>query len=734
MIRPINYEYVIDMMSNNNFIQVPVIQGDSDKVRYVKLSFLSQGLRYTIPDDSTVYIVGQKPDGHSVIKECTVENNTVIFDISAQMSAVPGIGKYSIIFQKDEQVLSSFPFQLHTVKSADWTKIKSSDDMKALEEALEHANKNYDYVITEATQQAERAKQYADIASTFQADINEIQNNIQSTQQSAKNALTSATEAHNDLIAIQNNKQTIQQSEQNVLTNTNVVNQKTQQVQNLASSTQQVYSDTQKVYQQTQAKYDEISTATEQAKESIDQYASDLTHNLSEQIVPLATVTTTVDASTQSFVNEKQISLSNTVKVWFQILLTQIANLNNAIVTAIASIKVATTSNDGFMPKLSNNSNQYLNGKGQWTQPNINSLSGKLDATKINGTLPLANLPQGALDRQINVTNKTARLALTTDDVQNGDTVQEDDTELMYRVVDESMLGTNTPEKAFKEYTAGRATYATESGMVNGHTVDIDVPADAKFTDTNTWRGVVDNLTSTATDKSLTAKQGKVLKDEIDGMKETFQNGVEVIYNACETEGIKPSDSTPNAITQAIASIRKGGNAAKTQILKGKTAYVGKTLIEGTMENKGDVTLSTTGASGNVVLSTEVGYYTQITVNQTPAYNAGRTQGQTDVKNSPNTYGVYSKAQYDGNYTSGVNAGRSARENELYQPWYVNRYNDGVAAGQSAEHASLSSSCGSYIKKIISTATTLSNSGNTDTAKKGGQILSWISYIQEYLS
>ena len=43
------------------------------------------------------------------------------------------------------------------------------------------------------------------------------------------------------------------------------------------------------------------------------------------------------------------------------------------------------------------------------------------------------------------------------------------------------------------------------------------VPADAKFTDTNTWRGIQDNLTSTATDQSLSANQGKVLKGLVDG-------------------------------------------------------------------------------------------------------------------------------------------------------------------------------------------------------------------------
>ena len=34
---------------------------------------------------------------------------------------------------------------------------------------------------------------------------------------------------------------------------------------------------------------------------------------------------------------------------------------------------------------------------------------------------------------------------------------------------------------------------------------------------TNTWRGVQDNLTSTATDQSLSANQGKVLKGLLDG-------------------------------------------------------------------------------------------------------------------------------------------------------------------------------------------------------------------------
>lgn len=42
-----------------------------------------------------------------------------------------------------------------------------------------------------------------------------------------------------------------------------------------------------------------------------------------------------------------------------------------------------------------------------------------------------------------------------------------------------------------------------------------------KYTDTNTWRGIQNNLTSTATVQSLSAYQGKILKDLVD-KKTTF--------------------------------------------------------------------------------------------------------------------------------------------------------------------------------------------------------------------
>lgn len=49
------------------------------------------------------------------------------------------------------------------------------------------------------------------------------------------------------------------------------------------------------------------------------------------------------------------------------------------------------------------------------------------------------------------------------------------------------------------------------------YTLNKTVPADAKFTDTDTWRGIQNNLTSDSTDQSLSAAQGKALKTLVDG-------------------------------------------------------------------------------------------------------------------------------------------------------------------------------------------------------------------------
>lgn len=158
-----------------------------------------------------------------------------------------------------------------------------------------------------------------------------------------------------------------------------------------------------------------------------------------------------------------------------------------------------------------------LNGKANNSHTHGNEDITSLDAGKItSGTISIDRLPQGALERLTVVTDDMARFKLTSATVQKGDTVKVTSTEKMYYVVDETKLST---EEGYEIYAAGTAASVPWSGIidkpetytpsnhnhivseisdfpsslpanggnastVNGHTVDSDVPADAKFTDT----------------------------------------------------------------------------------------------------------------------------------------------------------------------------------------------------------------------------------------------------------
>ena len=94
----------------------------------------------------------------------------------------------------------------------------------------------------------------------------------------------------------------------------------------------------------------------------------------------------------------------------------------------------------------------------------------QVDASVVStGTLPLSVLPQGALERLVKVNDKAARLALTTDQVQLGDSVLQTDTNTMYIVVDIDKLNS---EDGYQEYAAGTAVLAeTAEKVAHGLTI-----------------------------------------------------------------------------------------------------------------------------------------------------------------------------------------------------------------------------------------------------------------------
>lgn len=95
----------------------------------------------------------------------------------------------------------------------------------------------------------------------------------------------------------------------------------------------------------------------------------------------------------------------------------------------------------------------------------ITVLDGKADLDE-DGLIPLSELPPVVFEHMMEVVDDTARFALTTDDVQNGDYVYVDSSNIMYFVIDDTKLDR---EAGYKPVAAGIAAKAV--GDKNGNDI-----------------------------------------------------------------------------------------------------------------------------------------------------------------------------------------------------------------------------------------------------------------------
>lgn len=110
-------------------------------------------------------------------------------------------------------------------------------------------------------------------------------------------------------------------------------------------------------------------------------------------------------------------------------------------------------------------------------------MSNDIDASRVKGQLDISNIPPAGLDNVVKVDTVADMLALTIDNVQNGDTVMIIGVTppVQYQVVDDTKLGTMD---AFQEYAAGTATKALAD--INGNNIHTTY---GKLAGNNTWTG-----------------------------------------------------------------------------------------------------------------------------------------------------------------------------------------------------------------------------------------------------
>lgn len=191
----------------------------------------------------------------------------------------------------------------------------------------------------------------------------------------------------------------------------------------------------------------------------------------------------------------------------------------------------------------------------------ISGVQGNIDASKITtGTIDIGRLPAGALERLITVTNQAGRFALTSTDVQLGDTVKQTDTGVMYLVVD---IGELDNASGYVEYTAGTAS---------------SVP----------WSGVTDKPTSfTPASHTHTASQ---ITDLVSGTQVLDQSGTTYTKRS-KIQFINATIEDDPTNDKTIVTVQGGGTVIKLSDVSGAAITSNKTTVIITWTDPNDVVI-----------------------------------------------------------------------------------------------------------------------------------------------
>lgn len=215
--------------------------------------------------------------------------------------------------------------------------------------------------------------------------------------------------------------------------------------------------------------------------------------------------------------------------------------------------------------------NTKLNDKANSSHTHGNSDITGIDGSKItSGTIDLARLPQGALERLTVVADDTARFKLTSSTIQKGDTVKVTSTGKMYYVVDETKLSS---EAGYEVYAAGTAASVPWSGVTgkpstytpssHTHTKSqiSDFPTSMPASDVYAWAKASSKPSYTKAEVGLgnvdnTADANK----RVDHANTASQLGHDLTFSICDGKGEVVSKEVFNGTTSKKIVVAQGGH------------------------------------------------------------------------------------------------------------------------------------------------------------------------------
>lgn len=127
-----------------------------DTARKLYISLVEGGIPYIISEECYAVFTAKKPDGNVVYNNCSIENNTIIYEVTEQTVAVEGRVNCEIkLYGADNKVITSSKFTILVYGTVynEGDEVESSDEFSALTQMVVEAQ--------QATEEANNAAQNA---------------------------------------------------------------------------------------------------------------------------------------------------------------------------------------------------------------------------------------------------------------------------------------------------------------------------------------------------------------------------------------------------------------------------------------------------------------------------------------------------------------------------------------------------------------------------------------------
>lgn len=113
MITPITKNVDMDLSLTNTYVIINAEEGDI-RTRFVTVTLLDNGKIYDLStlSDAKARLQGTRSDGRAILNNCTIEDNKIKFELTADLTTCVGIHKCQVALYDNEALLTSIPFKI----------------------------------------------------------------------------------------------------------------------------------------------------------------------------------------------------------------------------------------------------------------------------------------------------------------------------------------------------------------------------------------------------------------------------------------------------------------------------------------------------------------------------------------------------------------------------------------------------------------------------------------------